>query len=75
MALTNLRNQHPEISTHRAISIAELADVYTEMFNLLEDYAPAWYTEELHRRAAAGLETLNQMRDAIVRSSAGHAGN
>jgi hypothetical protein len=26
-----------------------------ELFDLLEDYAPAWYTEELHNRAAAAL--------------------
>jgi hypothetical protein len=26
-----------------------------ELFELLEDYAPTWYTEELHNRAAAAL--------------------
>ena len=29
-----------------------------ELFELLEDYAPIWYTEELHNRAAAALGEL-----------------
>jgi hypothetical protein len=29
--------------------------VLRELFELLEDYAPTWYTEELHDRAAAAL--------------------
>ena len=29
--------------------------VLRELFELLEDYAPTWYTEELHNRAAAAL--------------------
>jgi len=29
-----------------------------ELFELLEDYAPAWYTEEHHNRAAAALGEL-----------------
>jgi hypothetical protein len=32
--------------------------VLFELFQLLEDYAPAWYTEEHHNRAAAALEEL-----------------
>lgn len=29
--------------------------VLKELFELLEDYAPTWYTEEIHNRAAAVL--------------------
>ncbi|HET6205189.1 MAG TPA: hypothetical protein VFD98_00185 [Terracidiphilus sp.] len=29
--------------------------VLEELFTLLEDYAPAWYTEEHHNRAVAAL--------------------
>ena len=29
--------------------------VFEEIFNLLEDYGPAWYTQELHNRAVAAL--------------------
>ena len=32
--------------------------VLRELFELLEDYAPIWYTEELHNRAAAALGEL-----------------
>ena len=34
---------------------AESLAVLREMFELLQDYAPIWYTEELHNRAAATL--------------------
>jgi len=30
-------------------------DVLEELFQLLEDYAPTWYTEEHHNRAVAAL--------------------
>ncbi|HTP68487.1 MAG TPA: hypothetical protein VMJ35_06245 [Dongiaceae bacterium] len=36
----------------------EAAEVFAELFALLEDYAPAWYSEDLHDRAEAALETL-----------------
>jgi len=29
--------------------------VLKELFDLLEEYAPTWYTEELHKRAEAAL--------------------
>jgi hypothetical protein len=32
--------------------------VLREFFELLEDYAPIWYTEELHNRAATALGEL-----------------
>lgn len=41
-------------NTFRAQAVEPLA-VLREMFELLEDYAPIWYTEDLHSRAAAAL--------------------
>jgi len=32
--------------------------VLRELFELLQDYAPIWYTEELHTRAAVALGEL-----------------
>lgn len=32
-----------------------LVEVLSELRNLLEDYAPAWYTEEHHRRVELAL--------------------
>ena len=41
----------------RAQAVEPLA-VLREVFELLEDYAPMWYTQELHNRAAAALGEL-----------------
>jgi hypothetical protein len=34
---------------------ADSLAVLRELFELLQDYAPIWYTEELHNRAAVAL--------------------
>ncbi len=34
---------------------ADPSSILRELFELLQDYAPIWYTEELHNRAAAAL--------------------
>lgn len=34
---------------------ADPATVLEELFSLLEDYGPSWYTEEHHKRAVAAL--------------------
>ncbi|KAA6465001.1 hypothetical protein DYQ86_03345 [Acidobacteria bacterium AB60] len=36
--------------------------VLQELFDLLEEYAPAWYTEELHNRAQAALLSKDRNR-------------
>jgi len=38
-----------------ATAPVEPAAILGELFELLEDYAPTWYTEELHHRAATAL--------------------
>jgi hypothetical protein len=38
------------------------AEVLLELFNLLEQYAPMWYTEEHHNRAVATLRILEESR-------------
>ena len=37
------------------LTLLNPATVLRELFELLEDYAPAWYTEETHNRALAAL--------------------
>jgi hypothetical protein len=37
------------------LTLLNPATVLRELFELLEDYAPAWYTEENHTRALAAL--------------------
>jgi hypothetical protein len=38
-----------------AASSSEPLTILRELFELLEDYSPTWYTEELHNRAATAL--------------------
>lgn len=39
---------------------AYIAEVFRELFNLLEEYAPVWYTEEHHKRAVAALRYFEE---------------
>jgi hypothetical protein len=41
---------------------AFFVEVFREMFNLLEEYAPLWYTAEHHSRAVAALGVLQESR-------------
>lgn len=38
-----------------AVPRAHLADVCVELHDLLERYAPAWYTQDLHEKAKSAL--------------------
>ena len=44
----------------KRLQSAKVGDVLVELFDLLEQYAPAWYTEEHHRRATEALEVLRE---------------
>ena len=35
-------------------------DVLAELFQLLEEFAPTWYTEDHHNRALAALQSHNR---------------
>jgi hypothetical protein len=37
-----------------------VADAFLELFELLEEYAPVWYTEQYHRRALAAKVVLQE---------------
>ena len=39
-----------------------VAEAFLELFKLLEQYAPVWYTEEHHKQAAAALRALQEPR-------------
>jgi hypothetical protein len=43
-----------------------LAMVVQEMFTLLEDYAPTWYTEEHHNRVTAALQQRAMLPDTLL---------
>ena len=56
---TRSRREQPDASPAQLESIA---GVFRELFNLLEQYAPAWYTEEHHNRAVAALRVFDESR-------------
>ena len=37
-----------------------VGEAFRELFNLLEQYAPVWYTEDHHNRAVAALRVLEE---------------
>jgi hypothetical protein len=43
-----------------------MAMVVQEMFTLLEDYAPTWYTEEHHNRVIAALQQRAMLGDTLL---------
>lgn len=42
--------------------LTHAAEVFREVFNLLEGYAPVWYTEEHHSRAVTALSSFEESR-------------
>ena len=46
----------------KRLQSAKVADVFVELVDLLEQYAPAWYTKEHHRRAIEALQVLRDSR-------------
>ena len=42
--------------------LESIAEAFRESFNLLEQYAPVWYTEEHHNSAVAALRLLEEFR-------------
>ena len=53
--LSSLR-RHPDPNSERALLIEALSDLHS----LLEEYAPAWYTEEHHHKAESALHSGKQ---------------
>jgi hypothetical protein len=53
--LSSLR-RHNDHKSERTRLIEALSDLH----NLLEEYAPAWYTEEHHRRAESALHRAKE---------------
>lgn len=40
--------------------IEDLRNLLTDLYELLEEYAPAWYSKELHDRLSAALKMLHR---------------
>jgi len=67
MGSTGTRAVQEGVSTHSSQreneSAAErtlLIEALSDLHNLLEEYAPAWYTEEHHRKAESALRASRE---------------
>jgi len=47
-----------------------VGEAFRELFNLLEQYAPVWYTEGHHNRAVAALRVLEEYRQLATDEAA-----
>jgi hypothetical protein len=55
-----LRN--PAIRDTEAAALHEVRNLMNELHTLLEDYAPAWYSEQHHNRTKLALRQLNRLQ-------------
>ena len=53
-----------ESTMDRPIKLSQAVETFAQMFELLEDYAPAWYSEDLHNRAEAALRHLRNLKES-----------
>ena len=54
----NIEGSTTTLPTLASANSAEVSAVLRELVDLLEDYAPIWYTEALHNRVMAALGEL-----------------
>jgi hypothetical protein len=47
-----------ESITRKPLQAVNPRTVFVELFELLEEYGPSWYTEEQHNRAVAAMRIL-----------------
>ena len=62
---------HREKSETFQEQLAYVKEVFEELFKLMEQYAPAWYTEEHYNRAVIALRVLEQSRQFAKAAAAG----
>jgi hypothetical protein len=49
-----------DVTTEMELDRQKAIEVLGELYNLLEDYGPTWYSEELHCQAEAALRALKE---------------
>ena len=47
-------------ATYRAAEVMKLREALNILYDLLETYAPSWYTREHHDKAEAALRFVNE---------------
>lgn len=55
-----LRSNDP---SERELQLSQVADILAELYCLLEQYAPIWYTQEQHERAESALRLLKNLEE------------
>jgi hypothetical protein len=63
------RGRQREKSDALQPQLASVVEAFRELFNLLEEYAPPWYTEEHHNRAVAALRSFEESRHAKAQAA------
>ena len=61
MSLQTLEKANPaqrKSITREPLPAVNPRTVFVELFELLEEYGPSWYTEEQHNRAVAAMRIL-----------------
>ena len=48
----------PDDAEHGSAEVLKLREALKMLYDLLEDYAPPWYTEEYHAKAQAALRIV-----------------
>lgn len=64
MRLQKLEERNPPqntVSSFEKQQPVNPSEVLVELFELLEEYAPSWYTEEHHDRALSALRILRRV--------------
>jgi hypothetical protein len=49
-----------DVTTEMELDRQKAIEVLGELYSLLEDYGPTWYSEELHYQAEAALRALKE---------------
>jgi hypothetical protein len=61
--LTRDRLYSYEVRAAKA-QLARVTDALAELYQLLEDYAPTWYSEHHHKKAESALRVLKKLPGA-----------
>ena len=61
--LTRFR-RHSYEGPDAKVQLAQATDALAELYQLLEDYAPTWYSEHHHKKAETALRVLKKVPGA-----------
>jgi hypothetical protein len=53
-------------TTEKELQLAQLENAFAELYHLLEQYAPVWYTQEQHDKARWALGSLKRLNEATT---------